>query len=159
MVVTLFGIGLSIVGRGGGGPEKWHFTLLAKGILFGIGAGVGQGVGLAFSKLGMSCYMESADPANTVVVQMIPFASTLIRAIVGVSGFLIVMLSMRQGKAFVRSFGDCKAMTAATGGNHIRPVSGCLFLVNGCAIYGGWHCLHIDGAYADNHSGTRLVFL
>ncbi|WP_455628720.1 hypothetical protein [Parabacteroides chinchillae] len=71
--------------------------------------------------------MESADPANTVVVQMIPFASTLIRAIVGVSGFLIVMLSMRQGKAFVRSFGDCKAMTAATGGTIFGPFLGVSF--------------------------------
>ena len=90
MVVTLTGIGISILSRGEGHTVK--LTLPLKGILLGVGAGIGQGVGLVLSKIGMTHY-TAALPADapTAMEAMLPFASTMIRAIVGSLGFLALM--------------------------------------------------------------------
>ncbi|MDR1161453.1 MAG: DMT family transporter [Tannerellaceae bacterium] len=132
MFVTLFGIGLSIIGRGAnkkGSNEtkKWEFKLPLKGILFGIGAGVGQGVGLVFSKLGMEHYMLTIDPQDPVAVFMAPFASTQIRAIIGALGFFIIILVTKNLKRLIRSLNDVKAMGASTGGTFFGPFIGVSF--------------------------------
>lgn len=127
MFVTMFGIGLSIVGRGGSADGKLHLSLPLKGVLFGIGAGVGQGVGLVFSKLGMDYYMQQIDPDDSMAVLMVPFASTQIRAIVGVFGFLVILLYTRQGRSLIRSVKDGKAMWLATGGTIFGPFLGVSF--------------------------------
>ena len=90
MGVTLLGIAISILSRGEGHSVKLSLPL--KGILLGIGAGIGQGVGLVLSKVGMTHYTESV-PADAVASfdTMMPFASTMIRAIVGSIGFLLLM--------------------------------------------------------------------
>lgn len=90
MVVTLTGIGISILSRGEGHTVK--LTLPLKGILLGVGAGVGQGVGLVLSKIGMTHY-AAALPADVPAAMdtMLPFASTMIRAVVGSLGFLALM--------------------------------------------------------------------
>lgn len=128
MIVTMIGIGLSIIGKKGSAKsDKWKLKLPLKGVLFGIGAGVGQGVGLVFSKLGMDYYMENINLQDTIMVAMVPFASTQIRAIVGVIGFMAIMLWSRQGKAVIRSVKDRKAMVAATGGTFFGPFLGVSF--------------------------------
>lgn len=128
MSVTLFGIGLSIVGRGGGGKgDKWKLTLPLKGVLFGVGAGVGQGVGLVFSKLGMDYYMQQIDVSNPMAVAMVPFASTQIRAIIGVAGFLAILFYSRKGRALLASLKDRKAMALTTGGTIFGPFLGVSF--------------------------------
>ncbi len=90
MVVTLGGIGISILSRGEHGSFKLDLPL--KGVLLGIGAGVGQGVGLVLSKVGMQHYSD-AIPADASAVweTMLPFASTMIRALVGSVGFLFLL--------------------------------------------------------------------
>lgn len=90
MVVTLTGIGISILSRGEG--HTVQLTLPLKGILLGVGAGIGQGVGLVLSKIGMTHY-AAALPADvpSAMGTMLPFASTMIRAIVGSLGFLALM--------------------------------------------------------------------
>ena len=86
MIVTLTGIAISILTRGQ--DSHLHLSLPLKGILLGIGAGIGQGVGLVLSKVGMDYYSE-AIPASAPAIMgsMLPFASTMIRAIVGGIGF------------------------------------------------------------------------
>ncbi len=101
MVVTLCGIGMSILSHG----EKHHFKLdiPLKGIILGIGAGTGQGVGLVLSKIGMEHYalaVPSDAPAS--MQAMLPFASTLIRAIIGAIGFFI-LLSISKGMASLKA--------------------------------------------------------
>lgn len=127
MFVTLFGIALSIVGRGENESKKLQFKLPLKGILFGIGAGVGQGVGLVFSKLGMEYYMQTVDTTDQTAVFMVPFASTQIRAIVGIAGFLLLMLWKHKGDALVKALKDNKAMAASTGGTFFGPFLGVSF--------------------------------
>lgn len=95
MGITLCGIAISILSRDSG--KHFKLDLPLKGILLGIGAGVGQGVGLVLSKIGMGHYSEAipAD-AHGQMEWVLPFASTMIRAIVGGIGFLII-LSLRGG--------------------------------------------------------------
>lgn len=94
MAVTLSGIAISILSRGEG--HKVHLTLPFKGVLLGLGAGLGQGVGLVLSKVGLQYYSE-AIPADAprLMADMLPFASTMIRAVVGAMGFLALMALQR----------------------------------------------------------------
>ena len=62
MGVTLLGIAISVLGRN----EEHHvaLNLPLKGVLFGIGAGLGQGVGLVLSKLGLDCYEQDVPSGH-----------------------------------------------------------------------------------------------
>ena len=90
MGVTLMGIGISILSRDSG--HHFRLDLPLKGILLGIGAGTGQGVGLVLSKIGMEHY-AAAIPADapSLMEGMLPFASTMLRAIIGSLGFLVIL--------------------------------------------------------------------
>ena len=90
MVVTLSGIAISILSKGEGPRVK--LTLPFKGVLLGLGAGLGQGVGLVLSKVGLQHYAD-AIPADapSLMDEMLPFASTMIRAVIGAAGFLALM--------------------------------------------------------------------
>ncbi|MDR0748442.1 MAG: DMT family transporter [Tannerellaceae bacterium] len=132
MFVTLSGIGLSVAGRGAnsegaGKAKKWEFKLPLRGILFGTGAGAGQGVGLVFSKLGMEHYMQAINPQDPAGVFMAPFASTQIRAITGALGFFIIILATKGLRRLSRSLTDVKAMGATTGGTFFGPFIGVSF--------------------------------
>lgn len=90
MAVTLSGIALSILGRDR--EHRVRLTLPFKGVLLGLGAGLGQGVGLVLSKVGLQHYQDAIPPdAPGLMTRMLPFASTLIRALVGAAGFLLLM--------------------------------------------------------------------
>ena len=90
MVVTLSGIAISILAKGNG--SHVHLTLPVKGILLGLGAGLGQGVGLVLSKVGMEHYAAIIPPdAPASMDALLPLASTMIRAVVGGAGFLVVL--------------------------------------------------------------------
>lgn len=90
MAITLCGIGISILSRDSG--KHFKLDLPLKGVLLGIGAGVGQGVGLVLSKIGMQHYAD-AIPADApqAMAGMLPFASTMMRAIIGGLGFLLIL--------------------------------------------------------------------
>lgn len=95
MAVTLLGIAISILSRDG--ERRVKLSLPFKGVLLGLGAGLGQGVGLVLSKVGMQCYEDSLPPdAPMLMDEMLPFASTMIRAVVGAAGFLLLM-SIQKG--------------------------------------------------------------
>ena len=95
MAVTLSGIAISILSRGDG--HRVRLTLPFKGVLLGLGAGLGQGVGLVLSKVGLQYYAD-AIPADAprLMADMLPFASTMIRAVVGAAGFLGLMALQRD---------------------------------------------------------------
>ena len=90
MAVTLCGIGISILSRDVGHHVKLDLPL--KGVLLGLGAGMGQGVGLVLSKIGMQHYAEALPPdAPGLMTVMLPFAATMLRAIIGGLGFLLIL--------------------------------------------------------------------
>ena len=99
MGVTLCGIGISILSRDSG-SKYFKLDLPLKGIILGVGAGVGQGVGLVLSKIGMQYYADAlpADAPSSMET-LLPFASTMVRAIIGGLGFfLILCLQKNFGK-------------------------------------------------------------
>ncbi|MDD2952394.1 MAG: DMT family transporter [Parabacteroides sp.] len=110
MLVTLTGIGISVLNKGA--KHKVGLKLPLKGVLFGIGAGIGQGVGLVLSKLGMDYYELSIPAGMTDVSDMLPFASTFIRAITGSLGFLCVMALRRDFHTLPVVVHDRKGMGA-----------------------------------------------
>lgn len=101
MGITLCGIAISILSRDSGRHFKLDLPL--KGVLLGVGAGVGQGVGLVLSKMGMQYYAQ-AIPADapSMMEGMLPFASTMMRAIIGGLGFLMI-LGLQKGFGKLRA--------------------------------------------------------
>lgn len=125
MVITLTGIGMSVLSKGS--KESHHKVALKlplKGVLFGIGAGVGQGLGLVLSKVGMT-YYEAGIPSNMEAVgDLLPFASTFIRAIAGSLGFLLVMAYRKEFFTLPVALRDGKGMKAAIGATLTGPFIG-----------------------------------
>ena len=112
MVVTLSGIAISILSKGEG--LKMKLSLPLKGVLLGLGAGAGQGVGLVLSKIGMQHY-EAAVPADApqLMGTMLPFASTMIRALIGTVGFLCLMVLQKDLPKLKAAVHDRKGFTYA----------------------------------------------
>ncbi len=108
MAVTLSGISMSILSRSRG--NHFSFKIPLKGVILGIGAGLGQGVGLVLSKIGVQNY-EAGLPAEVpaAMAWALPFASTMIRSIVGAAGFFVMM-------ALSGSLGQLKAAMSKTDG-------------------------------------------
>ena len=60
MLVTLIGIGISVLGRGE--HHKVSLKLPLNGVLFAVGAALCQGIGLVLSKIGMDHYETGTMP-------------------------------------------------------------------------------------------------
>lgn len=142
MIVTLVGIGMSILSKGDA-DNKRRVTLKMplRGVLFGIGAGMGQGVGMVLSKVGMQHYEASitqcgyastADYVNTEALlplpleMMMPFASTMIRAVIGLIGFTVALMFFTHhgGQRLQRAVTDRRGMWAALGAAFFGPFFG-----------------------------------
>ena len=123
MAVTLSGIAISILSKGEGPRVK--LTLPFKGVLLGLGAGAGQGVGLVLSKVGLQHYTE-AIPADApqAMATMLPFASTMIRAIIGAAGFLALMALQKDLPRLKAGIHDKKGMGYALIMTLFGPVLG-----------------------------------
>ena len=111
MSVTIVGISISVLGRGN--HHKLSIQLPAKGVLYGIGAGMGQGVGLVLSKIGLDHY--TADVPVAVLPQVenyLPFGANLIRCLAGVLCFTIWLLVRGEGSKMRTSIHNHKGMLA-----------------------------------------------
>ena len=114
MIVTLSGIAISIMSKQSGSKMP-VLKLPLKGVLFGIGAGLGQGVGLVLSKIGLECY-ETSLPADIAgsYYNVMPFAGTFIRAIFGFVGFLVIILIKHDLRNVGRAVQDRRGMAFAS---------------------------------------------
>ena len=110
MLITMFGIGLSVLSRGGE-HHTLSLKLPLKGILFGIGAGMGQGIGLVLSKVGMTHYETLITTPEAL--DIMPFSSTFIRAVTGLVGFTLVMLLTGKTRQIVAVSHDRRGMLFA----------------------------------------------
>lgn len=120
MLVTMFGIGMSVLSKGE--KHKVSMKLPVKGVLFGIGAGLGQGVGLVLSKVGMTHYETLIQSQE--VLDLMPFSSTFIRAVTGMAGFGLVMLTTGKTRSIAASARDTKSMLFALGATMFGPFIG-----------------------------------
>lgn len=124
MFVTLSGIAICILTRRDG-SQKLRLSIPLKGVLLGIGAGIGQGVGLVISKIGMIHY-DACIPAEGVVEfnNVLPFASTFIRAVTGAAGFILLALLQGAGPKLRQGIRDGKAMSMVLLTTVLGPVLG-----------------------------------
>lgn len=122
MFITLIGIGISILGKSESGQRRLKLPL--RGILLGVGAGMGQGVGLVLSKLGMVSYAANIPVEATQVADMMPFAGTLIRAVMGLLGFGGAMLLTHQTHTMSRAWTDHRGALAGMGAIILGPFLG-----------------------------------
>ena len=113
MVITLSGIAVSVLGH----DNKHHFgvQLPLKGILFGLGAALGQGVGLVLSKIGLDCY-ETQVPEQMIgqMADFLPVGSNLIRCVAGLfcyAAWLYVMNLKRKPEERMTMRGSLKEKT------------------------------------------------
>ena len=109
MGITLCGIAISILSRDSG--HKVHLTLPLKGVLLGLGAGMGQGVGLVLSKVGMTHYETLITTPEAL--DIMPFSSTFIRAVTGFVGFSLVMFFTGKARKVYAVTHDRRGMTFA----------------------------------------------
>lgn len=117
MLVTLAGIGISVLGRGT--RHKVSLKLPLHGVLYAVGAALCQGVGLVLSKIGLAHYDTSAIPA-----WLIPFNANFFRCLAGISGFSL-LLYFREGLAPLReALHDARGMSVATATTVFGPFIG-----------------------------------
>ena len=117
MLVTLVGIGISVLGRGE--HHKVSLRLPLSGVLFAIGAAVCQGVGLVLSKIGMDHYNTPDMPE-----WLIPFSANFYRCVAGIISFTL-LLYFRDGVAPLReAMHDRKGLTVATATTIFGPFVG-----------------------------------
>jgi drug/metabolite transporter (DMT)-like permease len=108
MIITLAGIGISILNKGE--HTKLSFKLPLKGILYGIGAGIGQGGGLVLSKIGICHYTQTIPSAATDCINLVPFSATLIRTFAGLIGFIIILRFRKEYHELNTRLHDKKGM-------------------------------------------------
>ncbi len=118
MIITLVGIALVIFTRTKGATSvtvksKYSMTYPAKGIILGIVAAAGQGIGIVLSKYGMKDYD--------------PFAASQIRVIAGFVGFAILFFILGRWKELPASFRDAKSMKWLVVGSVFGPFLGVSF--------------------------------
>lgn len=122
MLVTLWGIGISVLGRGD--HHKISLRLPVNGVLYAIGAAVCQGVGLVLSKIGMDHYEVSMMAEADIPEWLIPFSANFYRCIAGIIGFSL-LLFYRDGMAPLReAVHDKKGLSVATATTIFGPFVG-----------------------------------
>ena len=118
MLVTLFGIGISVLGRGE--HHRVSLKLPLNGVLFAIGAAICQGVGLVLSKIGMDHYEAVAE----MPAWLVPFSANFFRCVAGIIGFTL-LLYMREGFLPLReALHDRKGMSVAVATTLFGPFVG-----------------------------------
>ena len=123
MFITIAGICLSIMAP----KEGKHLPVVKlpwKGVVYGLIAGVGQGVGLVFSKQGMLLYQQLIPETETAMRALMPFSATLIRCIVGLVGFVAMLFLMRETGRFKEALHTRRFMAAASLSAIAGPVIG-----------------------------------
>ena len=111
MAVTLTGISISVLSRGE--HHKISVSLPTKGIFYGIGAALGQGLGLVLSKIGLDHYV--ADVPVEVLASFedyLPFGSNMIRCVAGFACFTLWLFLRGEASSFRTSIHDRRGLTA-----------------------------------------------
>ena len=118
MILTITGIALVVLKREDHPDatitrKKFRFNYPVWGILLGLGGALGQAVGLVLSKFAMNGYS--------------PFASSQIRILAGIAGFLVVFLVTGKWGNIFRAFTDKKALSQLSLGAFFGPFLGVSF--------------------------------
>lgn len=122
MLVTLLGIGISVLGRGE--RHKISLRLPLNGVLFAIGAALCQGIGLVLSKIGMDHYEAAALAEAGIPEWLLPFSANFYRCIAGIIGFTLLLYFRGKMGDLRDAIHDCKGMAVATATTIFGPFVG-----------------------------------
>lgn len=128
MLITMMGISLAVFSKHSPTePGQESMKLPLKGIVLGVCAGLGQGVGLVLSAKGLICYDRSLS-ANGItdanIIMLIPFASTAMRAITGLVGFSLWTALKGELPLLRHAVGDSRGMLFALAATVTGPFIG-----------------------------------
>ena len=124
MAITISGIAVSLYRRR---EAKDGARLPGKGILFGIGAGVCQGIGLVLSAKGLRQYgmvMGEQYGSDTWVFVFVALAATYIRTIAGFAGFTLWAAARNELRSCFKASRDVRGMCCAFGATFTGPFFG-----------------------------------
>ena len=130
MCVTVAGIATAIYRPQQSETAANQRRMPLKGILFGICAGIGQGVGLVLSAKGLMHYEQLVDASGiafrhgATAAIVLPFASTAIRAITGFLGFSIWTWTRGEMAEVKNGFCNRRTMLFALGATITGPFIG-----------------------------------
>ena len=122
MCVTLLGIAISVFGHDR--DHHMSLNLPLKGILYGIGAAMGQGFGLVLSKIGLDHYTHDLSHLSLITSHLslftfpfsldtlLPFASNMIRCVAGLLCFTTWLILSGHGGRLRQSLGDRRGLVA-----------------------------------------------
>ena len=122
MLVTLFGIGISVLGRGE--HHQVSLKLPLNGVLYAIGAAVCQGVGLVLSKIGMDHYDASMMAEAGMPEWLVPFSANFYRCVAGIVGFSLLLWLRNGFKPLQEAIHDRKGLTVAVATTVFGPFVG-----------------------------------
>ena len=122
MLVTLSGIGISVLGRGE--HHKVSLRLPLNGVLFAIGAALCQGIGLVLSKIGIDHYEASALAEAGTLEWLVPFSANFYRCVAGIIGFLLLHYFHDGMAPLKEAMHDRKGLTVATATTIFGPFVG-----------------------------------
>jgi drug/metabolite transporter (DMT)-like permease len=119
MLVTLLGIGISVLGRGE--HHRVSLKLPLNGVLYAVGAALCQGAGLVLSKVGMDCY----EPLGAdVPAWLLPFSANFVRCVAGIIGFSLLLVWRDGVKPLQTALHDRKGLVTATATTIFGPFVG-----------------------------------
>ena len=132
MMVTLVGIGISVIGKTTNGENEKnghdsiqsYLRLPLNGVLFAIGAAVCQGVGLVLSKIGMDHYDTAMLAEAGVPEWLVPFNANFFRCIAGVIGFTLLLYFRNGMKPLREAMHDRKGLSVAMATTIFGPFVG-----------------------------------
>ena len=143
MAVTLTGIGMSIMGKVESSTfnfqlstfnfqlstsnfqlSTFNFKLPLRGIVLGIGAALGQGVGLVLSKVGLEHYTATAPLPHGTTEFVYPVGGTMIRALTGLACFLLLLVLKGKTHRLATAVRDRRGMTYAFWATLLGPAVG-----------------------------------
>ena len=110
MVLVLSGIAIVILKSPEPETNNSRLNYPVKGLLLALGGAIGQGIGAVFSKLGMGNYD--------------PFASSQIRVITGIIGFIVIITLAKQWRSVGFTLKNNKAIGPLLIGSFFGPFLG-----------------------------------
>ena len=126
MLITSLGVAVA-VSAGKKKALKQSALMIAFGVLLGLLGGAGQGVGIAFAKMGLRTVTDTGE----LVRELDPLSGTLIRMIAGAACLWIVLLiqelagySRKKNSRIAEAVRDKRAMLLIMGGAFVGPFLG-----------------------------------
>ncbi len=124
MSIVLLGIAISVCGRGEKGESSRGLKVPVMGVVYGIGAAIGQGIGLVMSKIGMLSYAAALPDGISEQSVMMPFAATFIRCLIAFVLFTLILIARRETAAVPKFIKNGKAISSMVIATIFGPLIG-----------------------------------